>query len=132
MMKWIFKGQREAGVGCFAMRLGWMATVFAGTVFAGTAMAAGPKPDFGPNVVVFDAKMPAAAMQEQIDKVYAVQQHNEFGVERNAFLFLPGEYKLDVPVGFYTQVLGLGTTPDAVHITGNVHVDAASRNDNAT
>jgi hypothetical protein len=132
MKKWIFKGQREAGVGCVAMQLGWMAVVFAGIVFAGTAMAAGPKPDFGPNVVVFDAKMPAAAMQEQIDKVYAVQQHNEFGVERNAFLFLPGEYKLDVPVGFYTQVLGLGATPDAVHITGNVHVDAASRNDNAT
>ena len=128
MKKWIFKSQREAGVGCVAMQLCWMAVML-----AGTAMAAGPKPDFGPNVVVFDAKMPATAMQEEIDKAMRkVLAHNEFGVERNAFLFLPGEYKLDVPVGFYTQVLGLGATPDAVHITGNVHADAAARNDNAT
>ncbi len=97
------------------------------------AMAAGPvKPDFGPNVFVFSPSTPAATMQEQINKVYAVQQHNEFGVERDAFLFLPGNYSMDVPVGFYTQVLGLGMTPDAVRITGNVHSDAASRNNNAT
>jgi len=37
-----------------------------------------------------------------------------------------------VPVGFYTQVLGLGTTPDAVHITGNVHSDASLPHNNAT
>ena len=127
MMKWIFRRVRVDW--CCALRCGWVGRRI---MFSGAAMAAGPKPDFGPNVAVFDAKMPAAAMQEQIDKVYAVQQHNEFGVERNAFLFLPGEYKLDVPVGFYTQVLGLGATPDAVHITGNVHSDAAARNDNAT
>jgi hypothetical protein len=89
-------------------------------------------PDFGPNVLVFKPSMPAATMQEQIDKVYAIQQHNEFGAQRNAFLFLPGEYKLDVPVGFYTQVLGLGASPNQVHITGNVHADAAARNNNAT
>ena len=90
------------------------------------------KPDFGPNVAVFDPSMPSAAIQGEIDKVYAVQRRNEFGSERNAFLFLPGEYKVDVPVGFYTEVLGLGASPDAVHITGNVHSDAAARNDNAT
>ncbi len=101
-------------------------------VCSGAAMAAGPKPDFGPNVTVFDPSMPVAAMQAQIDKVYAAQQHSEFGVQRNAFLFLPGEYHVDVPVGFYTQVLGLGVTPDSVHIVGNVHSDAASRNNNAT
>ena len=101
-------------------------------VCSGAAMAAGPKPDFGPNVAVFDPSMPAAEMQAQIDKVYAAQQHSEFGVQRNAFLFLPGEYHVDVPVGFYTQVLGLGVTPDSIHIVGNVHSDAASRNNNAT
>jgi hypothetical protein len=90
------------------------------------------KPDFGPNVAVFDASMPAAEIQAQIDKVYKVQQHNEFGSERNAFLFLPGEYKIDVPVGFYTEVIGLGATPDSVHIAGNVHSDASLGHDNAT
>ena len=52
--------------------------------------------------------MPAAEMQAKIDAVYAEQQHSEFGPGRYAFLFQPGDYKLDIPVGFYTQVLGLG------------------------
>lgn len=90
------------------------------------------KPDLGPNVLIFDPTMPQAAMQQQIDKIYAIERRNEFGPERYAFLFLPGEYYLDVPVGFYTQVLGLGATPDGVHIIGNVHADASHDHNNAT
>lgn len=90
------------------------------------------KPDLGPNVLIFDPTMPQADMQAQIDKIYAVERRNEFGPERYALLFLPGEYHLDVPVGFYTQILGLGATPDAVHIVGNVHSDASHDNNNAT
>jgi hypothetical protein len=89
-------------------------------------------PDFGPNVLLFDPSMSSADIQTQIDKVYAIQQHSEFGTARYALLFLPGEYHVDVPVGFYTQVLGLGATPDAVHITGNVHSDASLPRNNAT
>jgi hypothetical protein len=89
-------------------------------------------PDFGPNVLVFNSSMPSATIQAQIDKVYATQRHNEFGPERNALLFVPGNYNVDVPVGFYTQVLGLGASPDSVRITGNVRSDAAARNNNAT
>merc|ERR1719461_696246 len=37
--------------------------------------------------------------------------HGEFSFSRFAFLFKPGEYKVDVPVGYYTQVLGLGGHP---------------------
>jgi hypothetical protein len=47
-------------------------------------------------------------------------------------LFLPGDYKVDIPVGFYTEVIGLGASPDGVHITGNVHADASEPNNNAT
>jgi hypothetical protein len=90
------------------------------------------KPDFGPNVLVFNPTIPAAEIQQQIDKVYAAQQHSEFGSQRNVLLFLPGEYKVDVPVGFYTEVIGLGASPDAVHITGNVHSDASLPHNNAT
>ena len=90
------------------------------------------KPDLGPNVLIFDPTMPQADMQQQIDKIFAVERRNEFGPERCAVLFLPGEYHLDVPVGFYTQVLGLGATPDAAHIVGNVHADASRDNNNAT
>jgi hypothetical protein len=99
---------------------------------AGAAQKPPTAPDFGPNVLIFDASMPAAEMQRKIDAVYQIQQHNEFGPERNAILFLPGKYKLDVPVGFYTEVVGLGATPDSVHITGNVHADASLPRNNAT
>lgn len=71
-------------------------------------------------------------MQQEIDRVYAAEQRSEFGTGRHAFLFLPGEYHVDVPIGFYTEVAGVGRTPDATHIIGNVHVDAAARNNNAT
>jgi hypothetical protein len=114
---------------------GWLG--LAGLVMAGwavwmgePAVAAGP--DFGPNVMVFRPSMPAAEMQAQIDRVYAVQEHNEFGPERNAFLFLPGEYHLNLPVGFYTEAAGLGASPDDVHITGDVHADASLPRNNAT
>jgi hypothetical protein len=100
---------------------------------AGSVMASSvQKPDFGPNVLIFNSSMSTAAIQRQIDTVYATQQRNEFGPERTALMFLPGEYKVDVPVGFYTEVLGLGASPDSVHIAGNVHADASARNNNAT
>lgn len=89
-------------------------------------------PDLGPNVLIFSPAMSADVMQKQIDQVYSVEQNSEFGAARYALLFLPGDYHLNVPVGFYTQVLGLGATPDAVHISGNVHSDAAHEKNNAT
>ena len=39
-------------------------------------------------------------------------------------MFKPGSYNVNVNVGFYTQVLGLGLSPDAVNINGSVHVEA--------
>src|SRR5258708_4127177 len=90
------------------------------------------KPEFGPNVLIFDPSMPSQAIQKQIDAVYATQEHNEFGPQRNALLFLPGSYSVDVPVGFYTEVMGLGASPDATRIAGNVHADANHEHNNAT
>ena len=89
-------------------------------------------PDFGPDTLIFSPSMNSAQIQSQIDKVYSIQQHSEFGSARYALLFLPGAYKVDLPVGFYTQVLGLGVTPDAVRISGNVHSDASLPHNNAT
>ena len=90
------------------------------------------KPEFGPNVLIFDPSMPSQAIQKQIDAVYAIQEHNEFGPQRNAFLFLPGNYSVNVPVGFYTEVIGLGASPDATRIAGNMHADANHEHNNAT
>jgi hypothetical protein len=94
--------------------------------------AKGAKPEFGPNVLIFDPSMPSQAIQKQIDAVYATQEHSEFGSQRHAFMFLPGSYAVDVPVGFYTEVMGLGASPDATRIVGNVHADASRDHNNAT
>src|SRR5580700_10101428 len=107
--------------------------IVAGCATLGVADIKSPvKPDLGPNVLLFDPAMPPVAVQQQIDKIYALERRNEFGPERYALLFLSGAYQLDVPVGFYTQVIGLGTSPDAVHISGNIHADASHDNNNAT
>ena len=128
----ILTGCAGRGVSRFTVAFGL--GLMAGLALSSDAARAASKetaPEFGQNVMVFNPSMAAAAIQEQIDKVYKVQQHNEFGPERNALLFLPGEYKVDVPIGFYTEAIGLGATPDAVHIMGNVHSDANWK-DNAT
>ena len=128
-------GRRRSGDLRAAMRLGVLMGALAGATHAAWGASA-PKqektPDFGPNVTVFDPSMPAGEIQARIDKVYKLQEHSEFGFGRNAFLFRPGHYKVDVPVGFYTEVVGLGASPDAVHITGNVHADASLPHNNAT
>src|SRR5580698_8392292 len=111
-------------------RLGFTAGLLAAALPALAAQAA--KPVFGPNVLIFDPSMPPQMIQKQIDAVYAIQQHNEFGPQRNALLFLPGSYAVNVPVGFYTEVMGLGASPDATRIAGNVHTDASRERNNAT
>ncbi len=110
--------------------LGFTAGLLAAALPAPAAKRA--KPEFGPNVLIFDPSMPSQAIQKQIDAAYAVQEHNEFSLQRNALFFLPGSYSVDVPVGFYTEVMGLGASPDATRIAGNVHADANHEHNNAT
>jgi len=69
--------------------------------------AIGTGPNFGPNVMVFRPEMAREDVQQKVDKVYAEQRHSEFGVGRYAFIFTPGLYKVDVPIGFYTEVIGV-------------------------
>jgi hypothetical protein len=93
----------------------------------------GPAPDFGPNVHIFDPSMSTASIQSTINSVYSAQQTNQFGTRRDALLFKPGTYNVDVPVGFNTQVAGLGLSPTNVSLTGGgVHVDAKWFGGNAT
>ena len=98
-----------------------------------TATPNGVAPDFGANVIIFDPSMSAATIQSRINSVYSIQQNNQFGSERYALVFKPGTYSgLDIPVGFYTQVLGLGASPDSVNISGNLRSDAYLSGNNAT
>ncbi len=88
-------------------------------------------PDFGPNVLIFDPSM--TNIQNRLDAVFSQQERAQFGPNRYAYFFKPGKYDLDVQVGFYTQVLGLGESPDEVAITGAVRCQARwMRNNNAT
>lgn len=97
---------------------------------AGPALAA-DAPDFGPNVHVLDPATPG--LQQRIDEVYAAQQPNHFGPRRDALLLKPGTYRdLRIPVGFFTQVLGLGANPGDVHVIGDLRSTALLDNDNAT
>jgi|EP01046_Picozoa_sp_COSAG06_P032839 hypothetical protein len=51
---------------------------------------------------------------------------------RFAFLFEPGKYASDVPVGFYTQVAGLGKHPNDVVFTGDKGVYTEEGDSNYT
>ena len=80
---------------------------------------------FGPNVCVFTPSMSQTAIQAAVNAIYAQQVDNEMGTARYALLFAPGTYgtqnnPLDVPVGYYTEVAGLGQDPSAVVINGGV------------
>ncbi len=80
---------------------------------------------FGPNVCVFTPSMAQTAIQNDVNAIYAAQVGNEMGTARYALLFEPGTYgsqaaPLDVPVGYYTEVDGLGQDPSDVVINGGV------------
>jgi len=46
-------------------------------------------------------------------------ENGQFSSDRYAFLFKPGNYDVDVPVGYYTQVAGLGYSPTEVVFTSS-------------
>jgi hypothetical protein len=84
-------------------------------------------PDFGPNVKIFDPSMTTAQIKAVTDPIYAQQINDEFGSGRYALLFKPGTYGtngvLAFGAGYYTQVAGLGLSPNDVQLTGNVHAN---------
>jgi hypothetical protein len=75
-------------------------------------------------VSVFDPSMSSTTIQSKLTSVFNQQVANQFGNQRYALLFKPGSYNVDANVGFFTQVAGLGLTPDQVNINGHVHVEA--------
>ena len=84
-----------------------------------------PSPDFGPNVKIFDPSMSTSDIRAAFDAVASQQLSNEFGTQRYAMLFLPGSYgsatdPLNVQVGYYTEVAGLGASPNDVAVNGTI------------
>jgi hypothetical protein len=89
-----------------------------------SAVPAAAGVDFGPNVLVFDPSMATETMQAKVDEIFKKQEKAHFTGARYAILFKPGSYQLNVRVGFFTHVAGLGASPDDVAIKGHVKVDA--------
>ena len=86
-------------------------------------------PALGPNVYVFTPSMSQADIQSTLDSIadQQVPASAQFGTARYALLFEPGTYgstddPLTFQVGYYTEVAGLGTSPDDVTINGTVDV----------
>jgi hypothetical protein len=98
-----------------------------GTAVAAPARPAPAAPDLGVNVTVFDPSMPVDEIQATLDATHAKQVDNEMGTDRYAYLFKPGTYgtaenPLQIKVGYYTEVSGLGDEPGDVVINGKVEV----------
>jgi len=99
-------------------------------VIAGTGLLCGQtdlpaafnNPRLGENVFVFDPGMNMKEIQALLDTIFARQsgRRSEFTANRYALLFKPGHYRLDVKVGYYMQIMGLGDSPEDVVITGAV------------
>jgi hypothetical protein len=82
---------------------------------------------FGPNVYVFSPSMPQSQIQATVDSIATQQVPNQFGTQRYALLFEPGTYgsaadPLTFQVGYYTEVAGLGSSPNDVTINGTIDV----------
>jgi hypothetical protein len=97
-----------------------------------------PMPDFGPNVTILDPSMSVEEINATLQAL--ATKSTGFDEIRNAVYFMPGKYGsesgkndpttatgfIDSPVGFMETVQGLGSTPDAVTINGNLRVGAAT------
>jgi hypothetical protein len=84
-------------------------------------------PDLGSRVIVFDDSMPVAQIRKRTDAIWRQQVDAEMSEERWSLLFKPGTYgtatePLQIKVGYYTEVAGLGASPSDVVINGKVEV----------
>ena len=78
---------------------------------------------FGDHVCILDSSQSKGDIQSIVNNIHKQQKDDEFGSNGYALLFKPGNYgNLSVPVGYYTQVSGLGTQVDDTNL-GTVKVD---------
>jgi hypothetical protein len=120
------------GTGAQSFSFGTPTTTTPPTTGTTTTTPTTGNPDLGANVKIFDPSMSASSIQSTLDSVFSQQETNQFGTARYALLFKPGTYNVNANVGFYTQVAGLGISPDSVTINGSVHAEADWFQGNAT
>ena len=84
------------------------------------------------NTIIIGPKDDMTIAQQRIDTVYnwmggsEPKWNGQFSNKRWAIMFLPGVYPLNIRIGYYTTIIGLGQTPDDVTITGNVIIEDGS------
>lgn len=80
---------------------------------------------FGYNTNIFEDTDNTNEIQSYIDNVYKKSEAGQFNSERYAFMFKPGTYSnnLNVKIGFYTQVAGMGISPEDTTL-GNIRCQA--------
>ena len=68
---------------------------------------------FGDNVYIFKPEDKAAEVNAVLEELWSKQETNQFGEERYGVLFMPGVYDpaIEVKVGYYMEVAGLGMLP---------------------
>lgn len=126
---------RQMLIGVTALSVG-----LAGSTAAAANPTPGPSetnPDLGANVTIFNPSMPTSEIKTKFDAITAEQFDSEFGSRRDAIYFLPGTYgtpeaPLNVQVGYYTEVAGLGASPTDVVINGTINVYNRCLADNET
>lgn len=89
--------------------------------------------EFGSNTYIVNKSDNIYKIQNKINEIYTLQEKNQFGSERTTILFEPGTYNLNLPLGFYTSIYGLGQSPRDVEITGkSIYSNSYLHNDNST
>ena len=116
-----------AALALIAAGLASAAGLAAPAVTASAAPAPAAAPALGDRVVVFDPSMPVAQIRARADAIWQQQVDAEMSSERWSMLFLPGTYgtatePLQIKVGYYTEVAGLGASPSDTVINGKVEV----------
>jgi hypothetical protein len=89
---------------------------------------------FPPNVYIFSPEQNQQDIQDTINTVFKTQggvdpeNNGQFSDQNAAFLFMPGKYKVEIPIGYYTHVAGLGKSMEDVTIQGGPNVNNGSTN----
>ena len=69
-------------------------------------------------VKILDPTDPQNNNQQTVDAIYSENggngAHGQWSDSRYAIMLLGGEHKINIKVGYYTQILGLGETPQDV------------------
>src|SRR5215207_5520497 len=104
-----------------------LAPLLLAVALATASPASAAAPSLGPNVRIFDPSMPVSQIQAAVDAIHAQQVNDEMGSRRYLLLFKPGTYgsaasPLQMKVGYYTEVAGLGASPEDVTINGKIEV----------